>query len=42
VAAECSPATRGSDSTCLYVGVDPVDGGQVRVSAILVRSHIAA
>ena len=42
IAGECSPAVKGADSTCMYVGADPVDGGQVRVTAILVRSHIPA
>ena len=39
---ECAPTVKDADTTCLYIGADPVDGGLVRVTAILVRSHIPA
>ena len=42
VVSECDSAVQDADSTCMYVGADPVDGGQVRVTAILVRSHTPA
>ena len=40
ITSECETVVKGADSTCMYIGADPAVGGQVRVTAILVRSHI--
>lgn len=42
ISAECAPVVKGGDSTCIYLGADPVAGGQVRVTAIVVREHVPA